>query len=126
MRPCGGCGAQVEGDAKGHVCPSEEQGYPAGNRGEKSEAIYEDFCKCYDLAMLASSYWPELPGSFGGTVSERLSVTLTAEHNAREAAEERSKALEDALRGKCDEYRMHDPGWCAACDAARAVLEQSK
>jgi hypothetical protein len=78
---------------------SDEQGYPAGNRGEKSEAVYEDFCKCYDLAMLASSYWPELQGSWGGTVSERLTVTLTAEHSARSEAEERGYALREALRG---------------------------
>ena len=30
--------------------------------------------------------------------------------------------LKVALRGKCDEYKMHDPGWCAFCDAARTAL----
>ena len=40
-------------------------------------------------------------------------------HREKEAEIERLKV---ALRGKCDEYKMHDPGWCAFCDAARAAL----
>jgi chromosome segregation ATPase len=30
--------------------------------------------------------------------------------------------LRAALRLKMDEYKQHDPGWCAACDSARAAL----
>jgi hypothetical protein len=30
--------------------------------------------------------------------------------------------LREALRGKMDEYKMHDPGYCAFCDVAVAAL----
>ena len=77
---------------------SEEQGYPAGCA--KCRAIEAE--------------------------REQWADTARSEMAGRRMAEERSKALAEALRGKCDEYKMHDPGWCAFCDAARAALEQSK
>ncbi len=40
------------------------------------------------------------------------------------AAELVSVNLRDALKAKMDEYRPHDPGFCAACDLARAALAQ--
>jgi post-segregation antitoxin (ccd killing protein) len=45
----------------------------------------------------------------------------------RESAALRSDVarLMEALRLKMDEYRPHDPGYCAACDAARAALRPS-
>ena len=47
---------------------------------------------------------------------------LGENHYRAERAEARVRTLEEALRLKCDEYKMHDPGWCAACDSARAAL----
>ena len=44
---------------------------------------------------------------------------LTAEGVAFSAEVER---LREALLLKMDEYKAHDPGWCAACDSARAAL----
>jgi hypothetical protein len=43
---------------------------------------------------------------------------------SRLSAEARERELHEALRLKCDEYRMHDPGFCTsgACDLARAAL----
>ena len=49
--------------------------------------IYEDFCKCSDLAMMAASYWPEASGVWVGTISERLNTVFALEHDAREKAE---------------------------------------
>jgi hypothetical protein len=40
--------------------------------------IKDDFCKCFDLAMRLDSQNPEQPGSFTGTVSERLVRSVAA------------------------------------------------
>lgn len=77
----------------------EDQGVIRVWRGrtERAEAqiedlltIKDDFCKCFDLAMRLDSQNPEQPGSFTGTVSERL-VRSVAALGAR------NTDLEDAL-----------------------------
>jgi hypothetical protein len=67
--------------------------------------VYEDFYKCYDLATHAASYWPEAPGVWTGTVSERLARLFQLEHLAREEAEiELAK-----LRAMAELRRSKDP-----------------
>ena len=77
----------------------EDQGVIRVWRGrtERAEAqiedllvIKDDFCKCFDLAMRLDSQNPEQPGSFTGTVSERLVRSVAA-------LEARNTDLEDVL-----------------------------
>jgi hypothetical protein len=39
---------------------------------DEQEAIKDDFRKCFDVAQSLDSMYPEMPGAFTGTVSERL------------------------------------------------------
>lgn len=39
---------------------------------ENAQAVYEDYCKCSDLALRMDSLDPTAEGAFTGTVSERL------------------------------------------------------
>jgi post-segregation antitoxin (ccd killing protein) len=59
--------------------------------------------------------------------SERESLRVAYNASAEMLSEARSEVarLTEALRLKMDEYRPHDPGYCAACDAARAALRPS-
>lgn len=43
---------------------------------EEIEAIVDDFLKCAEVAHRLDSLYPEMPGAFTGTVSERLNRHL--------------------------------------------------
>jgi hypothetical protein len=64
--------------------------------------VYEDFYKCYDVATHAASYWPDAPGVWAGTVSERLGLLFRLEHEARVNAEIELERLRT-----CKHERLH-------------------
>lgn len=70
----------------------------------EASPIYDDFCKCYDLAMLSESYWPATVHPVG-TVSERLKRALTMEHEAREAVESKLAEVRRMVQGVQDQAK---------------------
>jgi len=99
---------------------------------ETQEEIQADFRKCYDLALMASSYWPELSGSWTGTVSERLQRTMRAEHDARESAEAALTRKDEALRrimALCGEHEQEGyprGDWWVARGICQEALSDGK
>jgi len=59
-----------------------------------------------------------------GPVDHRIRVLRREHADLVLRLADRAERAEAALRAKCDEYKMHDPGFCnsGACDLARAAL----
>jgi len=67
-------------------------------RIKELEEVYGDFCKCSSLATRLDSMYPEFPGSFTGTVSERLVRSSQALVDDLEKAKAEITHLRDGMK----------------------------
>ena len=119
-------GPRGESNGSIRICAPEQVARDLRQRFE-DPTVLEDFQKCYDLAMVASSYWAEVGPVWEGTVSERLGKLFRIEHEAREEAEARVAELQkllDRIEQRMSEGQGIRP-WCS-CATDLAIVQEER
>lgn len=70
---------------------------------DEVDAVYADFTKCSDLILPLCGMFPDTPGIWNGTVSERLAIVLSVLEGRISHLETEVSSLEDALSNAEDE-----------------------